>query len=274
MLRPRDVCLAREGVTALDRPLAYLRSVFDEHRQPSTSPALPEDLVALTSTGQLLVISPHLDDAFFSCSGVIKGVHDPIVHTVFAGDAPADQSLAQWDRDCGFSDGDNVMDHRRKEECSAASRLQATATWDQLLQEGYRPGEVDPVAVARNLSKTIEDVNPESVLFPLGLKHTDHLAVASAMWTIISSQEFPSVTWFMYAEKPYADRRPTSVRQRLIDIRSQALDVREITLPWRLKRGDYGAIRCYPSQLKGLRMSALRIGLLHQRIWRVVPRQG
>jgi LmbE family N-acetylglucosaminyl deacetylase len=239
----------------------------------ATSAASHEDLLTLCSEGQLLVVSPHLDDAFFSCSGIIKGVHNPVVHTVFAGDAPIDQPLSQWDRDCGFSDGAKVMEHRQKEERDAADRLHATATWDKLLQEGYRPGELDPFAVASNLSRTIGDVNPVSVLFPLGLKHTDHLAVASAMWTIIGDQTFPEIAWYLYAEKPYADHRPTTVRRRLIELESEGHHVRSVRLPWRLRRGDYGAIRCYPTQLKGLRMSALRIVLLHQRIWRVVPGQ-
>jgi LmbE family N-acetylglucosaminyl deacetylase len=241
--------------------------------EPATSTPLHEDLRMLCSKGQLLVVSPHLDDAFFSCSGVIKGVHNPVVHTVFAGDAPTDQPLSQWDRDCGFSDGANVMEHRRNEERAAANRLHATATWDELLQEGYRPGELDPVAVARNLSRTIRDLNPVSVLFPLGLRHTDHLAVAAAMWSIIGDEQFPDIAWFIYAEKPYADHRPTTVRQRMTELQSDGLHVREVRLPWRLRRGDYGAIRCYPTQLKGIRMSALRIVLFNQRVWRVVPKQ-
>jgi hypothetical protein len=87
---------------------------------------------------------------------------------MFAGDAPADQPLSQWDRDCGFSDGANVMEQRRNEERTAANRLRASATWDQHLQEGYRPDELD-LAVARALSRTIEDIDPAVVLFPLGL---------------------------------------------------------------------------------------------------------
>jgi len=141
------------------------------------------------------------------------------------------------------------------------------------MQEGYRPGELDPEAVASDLSKQIEDIDPAVVLFPLGLQHTDHFAVASAMWTIMSDQQFPDIAWYVYADKPYADRRPTLVRQRLVELESAGLHVREVRLPWRLKRGDLGAIRSYASQLKGLRISALRLVLPHQRIWRVVPGQ-
>ena len=156
-------------------PIAYLRSAFVDRwdrssgNEPATSTALHEDLLALSSKAQLPIVSPHLDDAVFSCSGVIKGAHNPVVHTLFAGDAPADQPLSQWDQDCGFSDGANVMEQRRNEERTAASRLRASATWDQHLQEGYRPGELDHVAVARALSRTIEDIDPAVVLFPLGL---------------------------------------------------------------------------------------------------------
>jgi hypothetical protein len=93
------------------------------------------------------------------------------------------------------------------------------------------------------------------------------------MWTIIGDQRFPDIAWYVYADKPYADRRRTLVRQRLIELQSEGLRVREVRLLWRLKRGDLGAVRSHASQLKGLRISALRLVLPHQRVWRVVPGQ-
>jgi len=77
-------------------PIAYLRSAFADRwdrsagRESASSTAQHEDLLPLTSNGQLLIVSPHLDDAVFSCSGVIKSARNPFVHTVFVGDAPAE----------------------------------------------------------------------------------------------------------------------------------------------------------------------------------------
>ena len=230
-----------------------------------------EDLEALLFKGPLLVISPHLDDAVFSCSGVIKGANRSVVHTVFAGDAPPDRPLLQWDLDCGFVAGDPVMDLRRGEDGVATSRLGATATWDLELQEGYRTGDADSGVVELALRRAIEDSGPAAVLIPLGLQHTDHLAVAAAGATLIVENRPSDLAWFVYAEKPYADRHPGLVRERLGELEAAGLRFRRVELPWRLKRGDLGAVRSYRSQLKGLRISARRLTLRHERVWRVLP---
>ena len=230
-----------------------------------------EDLQTLLSDAPILIISPHLDDAVFSCSGIIRGVHRPVVHTVFAGDAPTGRPLLQWDRDCGFGEGDDVMEVRRGEERVATGRLGAAATWDLELQEGYRPNEVDSDAVVLALAKAIERSRASVVLAPLGLEHTDHIAVATATRSLMGDERSSRIAWFVYADKPYADRRRTLVRRRLSELESFGLRVRPVNIPWRLKRGDLGAVRCYASQLKGLRMSAFRLTLLNQRLWRVLP---
>jgi hypothetical protein len=48
---------------------------------------------------------------------------------------------------------------------------------------------------------------------------------------IIGDQRFPDIAWYVYADKPYADRRRTLVRQRLIELQSEGLRVREVRLP-------------------------------------------
>lgn len=273
---PRDL-RRLERLGYLYGPIAFLRSAvaLRRGRRPFSdrveAPPVDADLQALLSEGQLLVISPHLDDAVFSCSSIIKGAHHAVVHTVFAGDAPSDRPLLQWDRDCGFREGDNVMDHRRSEERIAAGQLGATVTWDLELQEGYRPGDLDSDAVVLAISNAIEKCRPAAVLFPLGLVHTDHVAVAAATMLHIGDRRFADIAWFAYADKPYADRRRALVRRRLSELESAGLYVRKVGLPWRVKRGDLGAVRSYASQLKGLRTSALRLALRHERVWRVLP---
>jgi LmbE family N-acetylglucosaminyl deacetylase len=193
-----------------------------------------------------------------------------VIHTVFAGDAPADQPLSQWDRDCGFSDGVNVMEQRRNEERVAARRLGAIAIWGQDLLEGYRSSGPDLDAMVHALSRTIEEIGPTTILSPLGLQHNDHVAVASTTKVLIADPRCSDIAWYLYADKPYADLRPGLVRARLTQLRSDGLRVRKVNLPWRMRRGDLGAIRSYASQLQGLRTSARRLTLLHERVWRVM----
>src|SRR2546425_11691806 len=54
---------------------------------------------------QVLVLSPHLDDAVFSCGGLLAELQDPRVATVFAGFPPPDLPLQDWDAACGFRSG-------------------------------------------------------------------------------------------------------------------------------------------------------------------------
>src|SRR4051794_24119032 len=67
----------------------------------------------------VLVVSPHLDDGVFSC-GEMMADH-PTAHlvTVFAG-RPATAQLTEWDRDCGFAAGDDVVGARRDEDARSS----------------------------------------------------------------------------------------------------------------------------------------------------------
>src|ERR1700686_1227962 len=97
----------------------------------------------LHSTGRLLVVSPHLDDAVLSCEALLKYACDVHVLTIFAGDAPSGAPVAAWDLRCGFSAGVNVMEARRAEDAQALATLGAKPLWRDELQEGYRTEPAD-----------------------------------------------------------------------------------------------------------------------------------
>src|SRR4051794_5566646 len=74
----------------------------------------------------LAVVSPHLDDAVFSCAGLIAAHPGTTVVTVFGG-VPADaaQRVTDWDRDCGFANAAEAMAARRREDVEALALLGA-----------------------------------------------------------------------------------------------------------------------------------------------------
>lgn len=71
----------------------------------------------LPADSAVLVLSPHLDDALFSCSELIRRTR-PDVWTVFAGD-PEPVVTTSWDRSCGFADSHMLVTRRRVEDIAA-----------------------------------------------------------------------------------------------------------------------------------------------------------
>lgn len=221
----------------------------------------------LDSTGRLLVVSPHLDDAVFSCEALLKFARDAHVLTVFGGDAPFGAPISQWDRQCGFTSGSNVMEARRAEDARALAGLGATPIWGDELQEGYRVEDVDHQRLTDLIAGTIDTVRPTHILFPLGLSHRDHLIVADTSANLARSLRLSNS--YVYAERPYSQRNLTVVSRRRNSLAADGAILSPVKLDRAVRRGDRSAIRCYDSQLRGLRISAFRMGLLRERYWHV-----
>ncbi|PLP97938.1 hypothetical protein CYJ10_24370 [Cupriavidus pauculus] len=84
----------------------------------------------------LTVISPYLDDAVFSCGGLIAAAMDPVVVTVFAGVPEAGTAPPKWGRAAGFDDALQAVLRRRHEDARALARLGARPEWLDLLDGG------------------------------------------------------------------------------------------------------------------------------------------
>lgn len=199
--------------------------------------------------GRVLVVSPHLDDAVFSCGCVLASHPGATVVTVFAGDQPRGQSLTEWDRDCGFAPSDDVMRMRRAEDETALKLLAANAVWLAFTDAQYGPAP--PVeAIAQALRAEIERAQPDTLLFPLGLFHSDHHVTHAAVLQLLPHAPF---TAYGYADALYRrlDRR---LEERLSALQQAGWTTRQATLP---EADDAPALKaravqCYRSQLVGL----------------------
>ena len=122
-----------------------------------------------------LIVSPHLDDAVLSCGGLIARRPGAHVVTVFAGrPASVDTDvLTEWDRECGFAPGDDVVGLRRIEDEHTCAALGAVAVWLDFVDGQYHePAPLDRVTAA--LEATVAELAPDEVFVPLGLLHRDH----------------------------------------------------------------------------------------------------
>ncbi|SAK96023.1 LmbE family protein [Caballeronia arationis] len=92
----------------------------------------------MPEASSILVISPHFDDAVFSCGAWIASNSNAVVCTVFAG-CPDTRVATDWDHQCGFSDARQAMRERIAEDDRALELLGATGERLNFLDAQYGP---------------------------------------------------------------------------------------------------------------------------------------
>jgi LmbE family N-acetylglucosaminyl deacetylase len=190
---------------------------------------------------RVLVLSPHLDDAVFSCGELLAELRRPIVATLFAGVPPPEAAPTSWDRLCGFSDGVEAMHSRRSEDDNALRMLGALPEHFDFLdhQYGASPSQEQ---LAAGVDALIGVHRPDVVLVPLGLYHSDHVLLHEA-----ALMSWATAAWIGYEDVPYR-RRPGMLQQRLQLLRTRG--VRATPMPERGNAHDrkHAAVRAYRSQ--------------------------
>jgi LmbE family N-acetylglucosaminyl deacetylase len=190
-----------------------------------------------------LLVSPHLDDAVYSCGELVAELQSPVVATVFAGVPPATLPLMPWDAQAGFRSGVEAMQARHREDAHALAALGAEPEHLDFLdaQYGTTPSPAD---VTDELRRVIRRRNPDLVLLPLGLYHDDHRLAADAALQAVR----PGAA-IVYEDVPYR-RRPGLVQQRLCAL--HALGWRATPLVFEAADGRHelkrAAVRRYASQ--------------------------
>lgn len=210
------------------------------------------------------VISPHFDDGVLSCSYVLASAPGSTLLTVFAGslDGPA----GDWDvATTGARTAADARAIRTEEDLAAAAALGASTRSLGLDESQYTDAASGErmVEVCDTLRDVLAEIQPRTVLAPLGIGHEDHRIVASACLELVGAGS----RWYLYEDVPYATnpRFANRLRQRLLrttDERATALERarRRVTVGRvRTVRGDADrkvqAIEAYRSQLGALRAS-------------------
>jgi hypothetical protein len=161
--------------------------------------------------GRVLIVSPHLDDAAFSCAALLDRPQPADVLTVFAG-SPDPPQRARWDMVTGFADSAEAMAARLEEERAA---LGSAARALDLLEAQYLDDERDPAdaaAIAAAVDGWLEDGGGGCVALPAGSgrvgsvgrrprRHPDHLFVRDVLLPLLDERE--KATILLYEELPY-----------------------------------------------------------------------
>lgn len=200
--------------------------------------------------GPLLIISPHFDDAVFSCGSLLSRSGGSTVVTVFTG-VPGDPAmLTEWDRECGFATAAEAIREREAENRLALKALRCSGRSLGFVDCQYlEHAEKTEEDLTQTLESAVNDLRPGRVGIPLGLFHGDHLRVSEAALRIRNAR--PEIAWFFYEDAPY--RAHTGiVQRRLVQIYS-----RGIVLTPAAAVPDIGskplAIAAYASQIKGFK---------------------
>jgi LmbE family N-acetylglucosaminyl deacetylase len=196
-----------------------------------------------------LVVSPHLDDAVFSCGDWLAAHPGALVATVFAGSPAHAAPLTPWDAACGFVDARHAMSARREEDRSALATLSAAPVWLDFLDSQYLASPCAGTLRAA-LQDVIERTAASTVLFPAGLFHSDHLLVHAAMLELCRRQ--PQRHWIMYEDALYR-RHAGWLQRRLAALLEAGWHATPIAAPAAADSRKRAALACYRSQLRALR---------------------
>jgi LmbE family N-acetylglucosaminyl deacetylase len=156
----------------------------------------------------VLVLSPHLDDAVLSCGHFLYANPSTTVVTVLAG-APEIFHEGYNSKTTGKPYAPDAISVRRDEDRKAVEYLGATPVWLDLLDADYgeyRPPRDYVDVIHDEIARELDETRPASIFAPLGLMHSDHLAVSDACIELAVNSP---VAWYLYMDLPYglANRR-------------------------------------------------------------------
>jgi LmbE family N-acetylglucosaminyl deacetylase len=225
----------------------------------------------LRTLGRVVAVSPHLDDAVFSCGQLLAAHLDSTVVTVFAGTPPEDAPLTKWDARCGFASAAEAVSLRREEDRIGLSLLEARPVWLDFIDSQYGASP-PPDEVGAALQQVLLELGADSVLFPLGLFHSDHALVHQAVTHIVPT--LPDVRWLMYEDALYRGL-PGLVQQRLMALAQAGMCV----TPLRLAEDGSAtlkarAVQSYASQLRAFGDGGHDDLAAPERCWLLEPGEG
>jgi LmbE family N-acetylglucosaminyl deacetylase len=155
-------------------------------------------------TGEVAILSPHLDDAVFSLGASIArasrfGTRARVV-TVFAGDPDSTTPAGWWDERAGFQTEGEAARIRREEDRAACRLVGAMPVWLPFSDATYER-TVGDAEIWEALIQTLQGA--ELVLLPgFPLEHVDHVRLTR----LVLGRPLPDARVALYVEQPYAKR--------------------------------------------------------------------
>lgn len=182
--------------------------------------------------GHLAVVSPHFGAAVAACGTLLSACPGSVVLTVFAGVPDAATAATERDRRCGFADGVQAMRRRHAEDDHALRILKARPLRLDFLDAEYvdAQGQAGPRAerIAAAVARSLEPLDVDTVLFPLGLDHRDHVLVSDAMLQLFAQPG--GRDWLAYEDAGYTTR-PGLLHNRLVQCYMRGISLTPAAVP-------------------------------------------
>ncbi|CAG4893457.1 PIG-L family deacetylase [Paraburkholderia gardini] len=201
---------------------------------------------------RLFIVSPHFDDAVFSCGALLAAHPDAAVGTVFAA-APGHEMRTEWDTRSGFGSAREAIHARTIEDNNALAALEAIPVRMPFLDGQYLDSpSVGTLAAA--LEEIIYGSTANTLLMPVGLFHSDHELVSDACCEVLP--RLAHLAWFAYEEAIHR-RQPGVVEARLEELARRGIvatpahpDTLHTIDPARQAIVKRHAVNAYASQLR------------------------
>ncbi|MGA7814079.1 PIG-L family deacetylase [Caballeronia sp.] len=131
-----------------------------------------------------LVMSPHFNDAVFSCGAMLAAHPGTVVYTVCSG-CPAADVTTEWDLRCSFDNATHATQARSLEDDRALDILTAVPERGDFLDAQYVPfvplaHAPTQEAIAQALDHALRRHGARTLVIPFGLVHPDHELVRRA----------------------------------------------------------------------------------------------
>jgi LmbE family N-acetylglucosaminyl deacetylase len=164
------------------------------HRVMHARAPQPTTRTPRSHAAPFFVVSPHLDDAVFSCGMLLASHPGSIVCTVFCG-APVPPRQTPWDRLSGHRDSSDALRARIDEDERALAIVGAQALRLPFLDSQY--GETPPITdIVRALTHAWLESGCARLVAPLGLYHSDHVLVGDACRALVREQRLSTALFY------------------------------------------------------------------------------
>jgi len=204
-------------------------------------------------SGSVVAISPHFDDAVFSCGNLLAARPGSTVLTVYSAVPGSATPAPEWDRRCGFERADQAVLARHEENRAAMAVLGARGLGLDLLDDQYGGPRAEAGRLTGALAAALNTLAPDVVLLPLGLFHRDHLRTSDAALTVWRLfRDVMDTAWLAYEEALYRCK-PGLVQKRLAELREQRVLATPLSGPAPVDPDrKTRAVAAYASQLQAL----------------------